>query len=482
MITLELTAQQRVLRHPLHIKPGGDRIVYWMQQAQRANCNPALEYAIAIANRYTLPLHVYFFLSTAIPDATASHYRFMLEGIAETGLGLKQRNIAFHLLPETPPNAMATIFDKATLLVMDHGYLSWQRRWREKVCLSMQEAECRIAEIDTEAVVPIHLASDKEEYSAATLRKKILPKLSDFLDASSTGVVLRKPGQSPPLPDEYRGSFEDRNSLWAWAKYELKLPAETGVAIPVRGSHSEAQRILDSFLRHKLKDYATLRNDPNLDIQSDMSAYLHFGQISPIEIILRVLNHNGTPQQAIASMIADKNRLSGVAQSIAAYAEELIIRRELAMNFCYYNHQYEHSEALPKWAKQSLNDHLQDPREADYSLDRLELGETDDVYWNAAQIQLIKTGKMHNYMRMYWGKRVLAWSPNVEEAYQVLAYLNNKYELDGRDANSWAGIAWCFGKHDRPWANRAIYGMVRFMNAAGLKRKFDMNTYIKRWS
>jgi deoxyribodipyrimidine photo-lyase len=454
-----------------------------MQQAQRVAYNPALDYAISKAVETALPLQVYFFLSNAIPDATAQHYRFMLEGLAETGRELQKLNIPLHIavaddgkIPEAP-------FKDAACLVMDHGYLDWQKRWRDEVYATCEQSGCSIVEIDTEATVPVHLASPKEEYSAATLRRKILPLLNDFLLADPVKMEVRKTQlPSVKLATEHSGSFEDSKNLWDWAAIELKLPAETGPGYAIQGSHSEALYELDSFIRAKLKDYATMRNHPNLDIQSNMSAYLHFGQISPIEIMHRVLEHTGTPPQAIPNMIADKNRLTGMAQSIGAYAEELIIRRELAMNFCHYNPAYENSNSLPQWARQSLNDHLGDPRETDYSLDRLELGETEDIYWNAAQKQLLHSGKMHNYMRMYWGKRLLAWCPGVDEAYQILAYLNNKYELDGRDANGWAGIAWCFGKHDRPWATRPIYGMVRFMNAGGLNRKFDMEAYLKQWS
>jgi deoxyribodipyrimidine photo-lyase len=276
--------------------------------------------------------------------------------------------------------------------------------------------------------------------------------------------------------------LEHRAELLIWARKVLSLSAETGPAYLIKSSHSEALATLDSFIRDKLKDYSTLRNHPNLDVQSHMSPYLHFGQISPLQIIHQICETCDVDMASIPELINGKAGLDGMAQSIGAFAEELIVRRELAMNFCHYNPDYKNSSALPDWAIRTLNDHLADAREGDYSLERLELAESSDIYWNAAQRELLMTGKMHNYMRMYWGKRVLAWCPSVEEAYQILAYLNNKYELDGRDPNAWAGIAWCFGKHDRPWAPRPIYGMVRYMNSAGLQRKFDMKAYIQKWN
>ncbi|HNQ43181.1 MAG TPA: hypothetical protein PKI59_02075, partial [Candidatus Cloacimonadota bacterium] len=166
--------------------------------------------------------------------------------------------------------------------------------------------------------------------------------------------------------------------------------------------------------------------------------------------------------------------------NVPALAEELIIRRELSMNYCHYNPGYDTYQAIPLWARTSLAEHEGDPRERIYPLDKLENAETDDVCWNAAQIEMMTTGKMHNYTRMYWGKRLISWCASPEEAFYNALYLNNKYHLDGRNANAYAGVAWCFGKHDRPWAQRPVYGSVRYMNANGLNRKFDMQAYLNK--
>lgn len=476
-------AELRVYRHQPGRTSRGTRVVYWMQQAQRVWVNPALDYAILRSLEMNLPLELWFVLYPDIPSAQAKHYQFMIEGIADTSRTLKELGIDLRVMVSQKVEFPPELLQSTALLVLDHGYLNWQKELRDKVFEAPDSASLEIVEIDTEAVVPVHLASEKEEYSAATLRHKILSKMSGFL-VKQAPIGIKKPAKEKrqAIAHEYPGDSSDPNALWAWAQSVLSLSAKKLSPVSLGSSHTKAMDTLRFFIREHLQDYALLRNHPELDVQSNMSAFLHFGQISPIEITMEICEQTRIPVEALPGMIADRSRLSGMHQSVANYAEELIVRRELAMNFCNYNPDYESHLSLPEWARKSLNDHLADPREAYYSLDRIEQGETDDIYWNAAQKQMLSSGKMHNYMRMYWGKRILAWFPSVEDAYGILAWLNNKYEMDGRDANGWAGIAWCFGKHDRPWAERPIYGMVRYMNAAGLKRKFDIEAYVSKWS
>ena len=227
-----------------------------------------------------------------------------------------------------------------------------------------------------------------------------------------------------------------------------------------RGGASEAKRRLRNFVRTKLGHFAERRNDPCADCVSDMSPYLHFGQISPLYIALEVMKKGG--------------------EGVDAYLEELIVQRELSPNFVFYNAQYDKYSCLHPWSRCTLAFHRRDKREYGYSTAEFEEAKTHDPYWNAAQRQMMLTGKMHGYMRMYWGKKILEWSKRPETAYNTAIYLNNKYELDGRDANAYAGVAWCFGKHDRAWGKRAVFGKVRYMNAAGLRRKFDADEFVRR--
>jgi deoxyribodipyrimidine photo-lyase len=331
--------------------------------------------------------------------------------------------------------------------VTDCGYLRIQREWREKVAAQL---ECPLCQVETNVVVPVHHASAKEEWSAATLRKKITPLLDRFL----VPLQEKKPGRSSFSleigydTDPAAESFLEKNTAGGDGPHRL----------PWQGGEQAAHELLDRFIRERLDRYAAERNDPNAHTLSGMSPYLHFGQISPLDIALRVLA-TGHPDAGV-------------------YLEELIVRRELAANFVFYNSGYDSYEGLPVWARKTLGDHAGDPREYIYTFEEFEDARTHDPYWNAAQDEMRYTGKMHGYMRMYWGKKILEWSESPEEGFRIALVLNNRYELDGRDPNGFAGVAWCFGKHDRAWQERPVFGKIRYMNANGLKRKFDADRYV----
>ena len=228
-----------------------------------------------------------------------------------------------------------------------------------------------------------------------------------------------------------------------------------------RGGTINAHIRLKKFVDEILPDYEAARNKPDRDGSSRLSAYLHFGFISPLEIALAVQNADA-PQS-----------------SKDAYLEELIVRRELSFNFTLRNPNYDSLAALPAWAQKTMREHIDDERPFTYTLEELENGETHDELWNAAQREMVVTGEMHNYVRMLWGKNVIAWSPSYEIAFETLVHLNNKYCIDGRDPNSYAGILWCFGKHDRPWMERPVFGMIRYMTSGSTGKKFDSKKYIE---
>jgi deoxyribodipyrimidine photo-lyase len=240
---------------------------------------------------------------------------------------------------------------------------------------------------------------------------------------------------------------------------KLRIDRSSEKVNAFQGGIKEALRHLEIFLDEKLDRFPELRNNPTLDYLSHMSPYLHFGQISPLYIALKV-KQTKSP-------------------GIEAFLEELIIRRELSMNFVFYNDRYDSFDGLPEWARKTLRSHQKDKRQYLYRLEELEQANTHDPYWNAAQKEMVVKGKMHGYMRMYWGKKIIEWSKAPEEGFHAALYLNNKYELDGRDPNGFTGVAWCFGKHDRPWGERPIFGNVRYMNDKGLKRKFDADDYVR---
>ncbi len=458
-------------------------VLYWMQQAQRVEYNHALNKAAELASVWQIPLTTVFVLSGEVPEANLRHHRFMLEGLAETAKRLSELGIAFYLCAGTPDEVIATIAGKKGFVVTDRGYLRWQRLWREQ--LHARLGSGRWLEVESDVIVPVETVSNKEEYAAATIRGKILKHLEHWLDplkswhySVADQVALPIPGSIAQLT--YKPGMK-LDEFLGFASRHLSLDASVGAAPAFVGGYKEAIKRLESFLENKLHLYAAKRNDPSLSIQSDLSPWLHFGQISALEVALTALEFCEVPAYAVAGLIRDKSGLEPLQAGLASFLEELIVRRELSCNFCWFNPDYDSYACIPLWARKSLNDHLFDARPVIYSSDELETAATADPYWNAAQTEMVSTGKMHNYMRMYWGKKIIEWTPDPETAFQLMLWLNNKYQLDGRDPNSFAGIAWCFGKHDRPWQTRPVFGSVRYMNAAGLKRKFDLQSYLDKF-
>ncbi len=445
--------------HPERIRHGNDHrtkrgryVLYWMQAAQRTVFNHALEFAVRQANKLGVPVVVVFGLTDRFPEANIRHYTFMLQGLSEVRAALYSRGIPFVVRHESPELAAVELAANACIVVTDVGYLKVQQRWRKFVA---EHVKCPYIEVETDVIVPVAVAYDREAYTAAILRRKITPHLKRFLVPLEEAPV-KKDGLGLSLKGI---DIQDLPAVLG----ELSLDRSVSPVKMFYGGRETATRLLDRFIRNNLTYYKDHRNDPSTDYGSHMSPYLHFGQISPLEIALKVRGVRGKHREAKE-----------------AYLEELIVRRELGMNFVRYNVGYDSFRALPDWARQTLAHHRQDPRSYTYDVPSWEESRTHDTYWNTAQREMVITGKMHNYMRMYWGKKILEWSKTPEDAFQTALYLNNKYELDGRDPNSFAGVAWCFGKHDRPWAERPVFGKVRYMNAAGLRRKFDIDSYVKR--
>jgi deoxyribodipyrimidine photo-lyase len=445
--------------HPARIQPlngrslqDGRYILYWMQASQRVECNHALEYAVGAANERNLPVVVGFGLTDRYPEANLRHYTFMLEGLEEVRKGLHRRGIRFALMRRSPELAATALAQEAALVVADRGYLRIQRQWRNHVA---KNAPCAVIQVESDAVVPVETASPKEEYSAGTLRPKLQRILSGYL-VPLAERPLRKDSLSLTLDVDAETDFQALPG-------QMTIDRTIAPGKTTRGGTGRAKILLEKFIADKIRHYADLHSDPGLDYSSHLSPYLHFGQISPLAVALRVIGERSIP-----------------AGARDAFLEELLVRRELSMNFIYYNERYDEFESLPDWAKKTLAGHAKDRREYVYSPEQWERAGTHDPYWNAAQKELILSGSMHNYMRMYWGKKILEWSRNPAEAFRTALRLNNRYELDGRDPNGFAGVAWCFGKHDRAWPERKVFGKIRYMNDAGLNRKFDMDAYLKK--
>lgn len=427
----------------------GAFVLYWMQASQRAVYNHALEFAIRRANDLSLPLIVLFCLMNDYPEANVRHYTFMLEGLRETAAALRHRRIEFLIRMGSPVLQVPLIAGRAALVVTDRGYLRHQKMWRAQVA---ERLECPLIQVETDAIVPVQSASPKAEYTAATLRPKIGRLLLRYL----VPLEHRATAAGPLSLDEDSISLNDLGSVIGSMNLDRSVPPVPGL----RGGATQAERSLETFIDQKLHLYQELRSDPGFACSSGLSPYLHFGQISPLQIALQARERGGPGTEV--------------------FLDELIIRRELSLNYVHYHEQYDSLSPLPPWAKATLNAHVMDARLYTYDLASLERGETHDPYWNAAQLEMVRTGTMHNYMRMYWGKKLIEWSESPEHAFTHAIHLNNRWQMDGRDPNSYAGVAWCFGMHDRAWSERPIFGKVRYMNARGLERKFDMNAYLSR--
>lgn len=428
----------------------GRYVLYWMQNAQRAGFNPALEYAVAEANDRGLPVLVCFGLTDGFPEANARHYHFMLQGLRDVEAALAERGIGFALRKGSPMHVALELSEEAALVVCDRGYLRIQREWREALA---DHSGCRLVQVEGDVVVPIETASPKHEYAARTLRPKLHKLWDDYL-VPLKAQTLKTKARGLPKGDI---DLADIDALVAGMKVDHRVK-------PVRrfaGGEAAARERLDAFIHDGLGRYADKRNRPEAHAASHMSPYLHFGQISPLEIALAV----------------QKARRGG-AEDKASYLEELIVRRELAMNHVFYAADYDRYDCLPDWAKLALEKTAKQTRPHLYTQAELIAGRTHDRYWNAAQQEMRETGYMHNQMRMYWGKKILEWSPSPEEAWDVLLHINNRYFLDGRDANSFTNVGWIFGLHDRPWGPQPVFGTVRSMGPNTFK-KFDAEAYVR---
>ena len=431
-------------------RPAGAYVLYWMQEAQRARGNAALEMAIRGANRYGLPVVVCFGLMDGYPEANARHYAFMLDGLSDCAKELETRGIAFVIRHGMPVDVALSLSQNAAAVICDRSYMPAQREWRRMLA---EAATCPVVQVETEVVVPVDVASDKSEYAARTIRPRIHRVWDEYLvPLDETEPEIR----ADALTLESDFDLTDPSGVLA----ALDLDRTVKPVKRFRGGRVAALEMLNRFLDDVLNGYAKGRNEPSAAQTSFLSPYLHFGHISPVEMAL-----------------AARDSGIGATEDRGSFIEELVVRRELAMNYANFAPGFETYDALPDWAKKTLSEHAGDEREYVYTSDVLEACKTHDTHWNDAMREMVHTGFMHNYMRMYWAKKILEWSATPEDAFNTTLALNNKYFLDGRDPNSYANVAWCFGLHDRAWTERPVFGKIRYMSANGLNRKFDMAAY-----
>jgi len=428
--------------HPFQAGP----VVYWMSRDQRVNDNWALLYAQELATRRAAPLAAVFCLAPRFLESGSRQYNFMLAGLKEVEQSLSRLGIAFWLLYGDPGVEITQFLEDcgAGALVSDFSPLRISRGWKNAVAAQIT---IPFHEVDAHNVIPCWHASVKQEWAAYTFRPKVHRLLGEFLI------------DFPPLKRQKIRWPGEMDNDWkrAEASIEAESVADANWLVP---GEAAARAVLDEFLSRKLSGYDEYRNDPTKDGQSNLSPYLHLGQISAQRAALQALSG---PTDA------------------SAFLEELVVRRELADNFCCYNPEYDSVNSFPDWAKETLRVHQNDRREYIYSLKELERAETHDDLWNASQKEMLCRGKMHGYLRMYWAKKILEWSESTADALHAAIYLNDRYELDGRDPNGFTGIAWSIGGlHDRAWKEREVFGKVRYMSYNRLRSKFNVPAYIKK--
>jgi deoxyribodipyrimidine photo-lyase len=456
MVTLQqLSADPRVtVRRGGSLDSKGRCVVYWMQRAQRTLDNQALDVAVEAANSLLQPVVIFFAPVPFYPHANLRHYTFLAQGIPDIAKRARKRGIGF-VLRSYPEHSLLRFCDevRASLVIGDENPLREPRHWRE---VAARKLSVPLWTVDADVIVPSALL-EKEQYAARTIRPRLQRHLEQFLtppENAKAKVEWQRPRGLHALPDD--GSFDITEG---WKNLDRSVQPISSF----RGGTGEALDLLHDFVPHKLAHYPKRHGKPEIDGTSRLSPYLHFGHIGPHTVALAVESANA-PRAAKDDFL-----------------DQLITWRELSINFVQFNPLYDSIESAPAWAHRTLAKHLSDKRTVVYSRQQLEQAETHDALWNAAQRQMIHVGWMHNYMRMYWAKKILEWSPTPAVAYQTTAYLNDKYFLDGRDPNGYAGIAWAIaGKFDRPWFDRPIFGTIRYMSGSAARKKFNADEYIEQ--
>ncbi|XP_044525951.1 deoxyribodipyrimidine photo-lyase [Gracilinanus agilis] len=446
----------RLLSQDCHLQDHSQAFVYWMSRDQRVQDNWAFLYAQRLALKQKLPLHVCFCLAPCFLGATIRHYDFMLRGLEEVAEECEKLHIPFHLLLGLPKDVLPAFVQAHGIggIVTDFSPLLHHTQWVKDVQDGLPK-QVPFVQVDAHNIVPCWIASDKQEYGARTIRHKIHDRLPHFL-TEFPPIICH------PYPSNIQAEPVDWNACRAGLQVDRSVK-EVSWAKPGTAS---GLTMLQSFISQRLPYFGSDRNNPNKDALSNLSPWFHFGQVSVQRAILEVQKHR-----------------SRYPDSVANFVEEAVVRRELADNFCFYNKNYDKLEGAYDWAQTTLRLHAKDKRPHLYSLEQLESGKTHDPLWNAAQMQMVQEGKMHGFLRMYWAKKILEWTRSPEEALEFAIYLNDRFQLDGRDPNGYVGCMWSIcGIHDQGWAEREIFGKIRYMNYAGCKRKFDVAEFERKYS
>ena len=463
---MEIHRTLTIADHP----ESGKSVVYIMSRDQRVADNHALLAAQVKAIELEVGLAVVFNLHTPNGVRAYEHADFMLTGLKEVAQSLRALNIPFILTTDTSNTTLESTLKSLdpAVLYFDFSPLHGARNNAKKLA---QALGVTTHVIDTHNIIPAWVASDKQEFAAHTFRRKVHRQLETYLQEPAKIIKQLRTLDNLPLSL----TFEEAAEL-------IQTYPKRSIAVAFVPGEQAAHAQLESFISEHLGAYAQQRNNIADDQQSGLSPYLHFGHISSLRVALEVLKHvNAAPLLFNEARMASPGTVPNIEDGMNALFEEMIVRKELADNFCLYAASYKDLTSIPTWAVTTLAKHQDDIREFIYTTEELEHAQTHDQTWNAAQTELTSTGKLHGYLRMYWAKKILEWSASPQDAITAAIYLNDAYSIDGGDPNGYVGILWSMaGLHDRPWGERPIFGMVRYMNEAGLRRKFDVARYISR--
>ena len=465
----------------------GEYVLYWMQINRRLEYNYALEYAVAWANKLQKPLLIYEGLNIDYPWACDRFHTFIMEGMKENLDMAATAGVNFYSYLETAKGAgkglLYHLAEKACMVISDEYPVFIIRKHNERVGGKL---EIPYITIDSNGIIPLGV-TDKDPYSAYLFRKTMQkhfleaftnpPKKNPLENLENTRTVL--------LASDFIEKFPRADKLLQDIPSTVSgLDIDHSIKpIEIKGTREAALEQMNHFMEHDLLEYGEKRNDPDLNKVSGMSPWLHFGKISEYEIVKAALDRQPMDWD-IASVKPNNGAREGFFggnKSIQSFLDEVITWREVGFHFAHHRDDYDQFESLPDWVLETLEEHKNDPREYVYSFEELEQSKTHDELWNAAQTQLREEGIIHNYLRMLWGKKVIEWTPDHRTALETLIELNNKYAIDGRDPNSYSGIFWCFGRFDRAWQERPVFGKLRYMTSDSTRRKVKLKKYLERF-
>ena len=469
--------------------PAGDYVLYWMVAQRRVRWNFGLQRAATWAERLGRPLLVFEPLRAGYPWASDRLHTFVLQGMHDNAEALAAAGVAYYPYVEPRPGAgrglLQALATRAAVVVTDDYPAFFLRRM---VAAAGRQAQVKLEAVDSNGLLPL-AAADRTFPTAFAFRAFLQKTLVSHLSAFPLADPLVSPAlpRSLPVAAEVTAQWASvtMGDLRAPQGLAVRLPIDHGVpAVALRGGAESGGRVLRTFLDERLERYAEARNQPEEEVASGLSPYLHFGHVSVHEVFSALMTRERWTTRRIGPRASGKREgWWGASPAAEAFLDELITWRELGYNTCHRTPDYDRYDSLPRWARETLEAHASDPREHVYGLEAFERGRTHDSLWNAAQTQLVREGRIHNYLRMLWGKKILEWTRSPQDALAIMIELNNKYALDGRDPNSYTGISWVLGRHDRPWApERPIFGTVRYMSSENTARKLRVKGYVAKYS